>query len=172
MKLRTATHPSLALLVAAWLGVSAGSAVAQNGGAAHGSASSAAPSSSSSKTSTTKSTAKKPVRKTGKKAVSTASRSRKKGQQAPTADRITEIQQALAKDGSYTGTPNGKWDDSTVEAMKKFQDAHGLNPSGKVDGKTLPQLGLGSSTAGVAAPMPPVSSSSTVSSSKPLSSKQ
>jgi peptidoglycan hydrolase-like protein with peptidoglycan-binding domain len=60
-----------------------------------------------------------------------------KGQKVPAPDRITEIQQALAKDGSFSGTPNGKWDDSTVQAMRKFQDAHGLNPSGKLDAKTL-----------------------------------
>jgi peptidoglycan hydrolase-like protein with peptidoglycan-binding domain len=48
-----------------------------------------------------------------------------------------------------------------VEAMRKFQDAHGLNPSGKLDAKTLQQLGLGSQTAGVAAPLPPTSSTST-----------
>jgi len=65
----------------------------------------------------------------------------------------------LAKDGSYGGKPNGKWDDSTVDAMKKFQVSHGLNPSGKLDAKTLQHLGLGSQTTGVAAPQPPVSSS-------------
>lgn len=173
MKVRTATYPRLALLAAAWLGVSAGPAVAQSAGAAPGSAPSSQRSASPSKTAGAKATAKKPARKTGRKTVSTSRRSsRKKGQQAPTADRITEIQQALAKDGSYSGAPNGKWDDSTIEAVKKFQDAHGLNPSGKIDAKTLQQLGLGSSTAGAAAPMPPVSSSSTVSSSKPLASKQ
>jgi peptidoglycan hydrolase-like protein with peptidoglycan-binding domain len=58
----------------------------------------------------------------------------------------------------YTGEPNGKWDGSTVEAMKKFQAGHGLNPSGKLDAKTLQQLGLGSATAGVAPPAPLVSS--------------
>jgi hypothetical protein len=35
-----------------------------------------------------------------------------------------------------------------------------LNPSGKLDALTLQKLGLGSQTAGVAAPMPPVASSS------------
>jgi hypothetical protein len=44
--------------------------------------------------------------------------------------------------------------------MKKFQAGHGLNPSGKLDALTLQKLGLGSQTAGVAAPMPPVTSSS------------
>jgi len=77
----------------------------------------------------------------------------------PAPERISEIQQALAKDGSFRGTSNGKWDDSTVEAIKKFQAGHGLNPSGKLDAQTLQKLGLGSQTAGVAAPMPPVATS-------------
>jgi peptidoglycan hydrolase-like protein with peptidoglycan-binding domain len=83
---------------------------------------------------------------------------RERGQKAPAPDRISEIQQALAKDGSFAGTPNGKWDGSTVEAMRKFQAAHGLNPTGKLDALTLQKLGLGSKTAGVAAPIAPVSS--------------
>src|SRR5256885_8443740 len=52
-----------------------------------------------------------------------------------TPDRISEIQQALAKDGSFTGKPNGKWDASTIEATRKFQEAHGLNPTGKRSGE-------------------------------------
>jgi peptidoglycan hydrolase-like protein with peptidoglycan-binding domain len=78
-----------------------------------------------------------------------------KGQAAPTPDRINEIQVALAKNGAYDGTPSGKWDDSTADAMRKFQSSHGLNPSGKLDAPTLQKLGLGSETAGVAAPTPP-----------------
>lgn len=89
-----------------------------------------------------------------------SSRTKKvKGQAAPTGDRISEIQRALAKSGSYDGTPTGKWDDSTVEAMKKFQSANHLNPTGKIDAPTLQKLGLGSETAGVAAPTPPPNSS-------------
>ena len=78
-----------------------------------------------------------------------------RGQAAPTSDRITEIQQALAQKGAFTGTPSGKWDDDTVAAMKKFQSSNGLNPSGKLDAPTLQKLGLGSEVAGVAAPTPP-----------------
>lgn len=85
---------------------------------------------------------------------------RQHGQKAPTADRISEIQSALAKDGSFSGTPNGRWDAATVDAMKRFQDSHGLNATGKLDAKTLQKLGLGSQTAGIAPPMPPVSSTS------------
>jgi peptidoglycan hydrolase-like protein with peptidoglycan-binding domain len=95
------------------------------------------------------------------KGKSTKTSRRQVGQKAPTPQRITEIQQALAKNGAYAGTPNGKWDGSTVEAMKKFQGAHGLNASGKLDAKTLQQLGLGSQTAGIAAPTPAVRISST-----------
>ena len=87
---------------------------------------------------------------------------RERGQKVPAPDRISEIQKALAKDGSFTGTPNGKWDAATVEATKKFQESHGLNPTGKLDAKTLQQLGLGSQTAGAAPPLAPVSSTATI----------
>jgi len=140
MRLLKATHPALTLLLAAGLGMFASSAQAQ----------SPAP-----KTTSSKAGASAHGKRKSKK-----SNRRERGQKAPTPDRISEIQQALAKDGSFAGKPNGKWDASTIEATRKFQEAHGLNPSGKLDAKTLQQLGLGSQTAGVAAPMPPVSSSS------------
>jgi peptidoglycan hydrolase-like protein with peptidoglycan-binding domain len=95
----------------------------------------------------------------GKATKRTSSR-RQSGQKAPTPERVSEIQQALAKDGSFSGAPNGKWDNSTVEAMKKYQSAHGLNPSGKLDARTLQRLGLGSQTAGIAAPTPGIRTSS------------
>jgi len=87
------------------------------------------------------------------------SKPRDRGQKAPTPERITEIQLALAKSGSYTGTANGKWDDATVEAMKKFQESHGLTPTGKLDARSLQQLGLGSPIAGVAPPLPSTTTS-------------
>jgi peptidoglycan hydrolase-like protein with peptidoglycan-binding domain len=92
----------------------------------------------------------------GKSSSRKSSKTKKvKGQAAPTPERINEIQAALAKKGAYDGAPSGKWDDSTTDAMRKFQAAHGLNPSGKLDAPTLQKLGLGSETAGVAAPTPP-----------------
>ncbi len=77
---------------------------------------------------------------------------RPRGQKAPEAQRILEIQQALAKDGTYMGTATGKWDAETTDAMKRFQAGHGLNPTGKLDARSLQQLGLGSDIAGVAPP--------------------
>ena len=91
---------------------------------------------------------------------------------APTSDRITEIQQALAKDGSYSAAPSGKWDDNTVGAMKKFQTTHALNPSGKLDALTLEKLGLGSTTAGVAEPVAPPNSTSRLTGNSLQSSRQ
>jgi peptidoglycan hydrolase-like protein with peptidoglycan-binding domain len=107
---------------------------------------------------TTKSGAKPAsTSKTGasrKKITSKKKDSRSRGQKAPTVDRVTEIQEALAKKGAYPNDPSGKWDTGTVDAMKKFQQANGLNPSGKLNALTLQKLGLGSDVAGRAAPRP------------------
>jgi len=170
MKPRTATHLALALLVAAGLGVSAGRTPGSQAPPTTPPTTKKKPSASS-KTGAS-SSHKSATRKSSKKSGNRVNTGRGKGQKAPTGDRITEIQQALAKDGSYSGTPNGKWDDGTVAAMKKYQEAHGLNPSGKLDARTLQQLGLGSHTAGVAPPMPPVSSSSTTPPSKSVARRQ
>jgi peptidoglycan hydrolase-like protein with peptidoglycan-binding domain len=94
-----------------------------------------------------------------KKKKSISSKSKKKsakvkGQTAPTPDRIREIQTALNREGALNAEPTGKWDDSTTNAMKKFQENHGLNPTGKIDAGTLNKLGLGSDTAGKGAPIP------------------
>jgi hypothetical protein len=75
-------------------------------------------------------------------------------QKAPTPQRISEIQSALAHGGYYQGAPNGKWDSNTVAAMQKFQSDNGLSSSGKIDAPSLQKLGLGSGTAGVDAPKP------------------
>ncbi len=77
---------------------------------------------------------------------------RYRGQLAPTAHRIREIQSALAEAGFYKREPNGKWDSYSVEALKKFQQANGLKPTGKLDALSLQKLGLGSEVAGVASP--------------------
>jgi|SRR3974390_3318141 len=90
---------------------------------------------------------------------STKKKSKKvKGQTAPTPERISEIQEALGKKGVLEGAPSGKWDDSTTEAVRKFQSSSGLNPTGKLDALTLQKLGLGSETAGLAKPTPPPNS--------------
>lgn len=75
---------------------------------------------------------------------------------APTSERITQIQSALARGGYYQGDPTGKWDQDTVAAVQKFQSANNMDATGKLDATTLQKLGLGSDIAGVAAPKPVV----------------
>jgi peptidoglycan hydrolase-like protein with peptidoglycan-binding domain len=102
-----------------------------------------------------------PVPQTSAKKKSVSSKSKKKrravrpkGQTVPTPDRIKEIQVALQKDGSYQGEPTGKWDNNTIEAIKKYQEKNGFSPTGKIDALSLKKLGLGSDTAGRGAPTP------------------
>jgi peptidoglycan hydrolase-like protein with peptidoglycan-binding domain len=108
----------------------------------------------------TKSATSSTAKKTGARSKASSRRRTKKvkGQEAPTPERISEIQDALASKGVFTDTPSGKWDDSTVGAMKKFQTSQGLAPTGKLDALTLQKLGLGSQTAGLAAPVAPPNS--------------
>jgi peptidoglycan hydrolase-like protein with peptidoglycan-binding domain len=141
MRMRKATHLVLMLLFAAGMGVPWAAAAGQG-------------------TSSSNSPSRKPRPRTHHAKSTKKTTRRERGQKVPAPERISEIQTALAKDGSFSGKPSGKWDAPTVEAMKRFQVAHGLNASGKLDAKTLQKLGLGSQTAGLAAPMPPVSSSS------------
>lgn len=65
-------------------------------------------------------------------------------QRVPTPERYKEIQQALASKGYLEGKgPSGVWDDSSVSALKKFQQDQNLEPSGKLDSLSLIALGLG-----------------------------
>ena len=135
-------------------------------------ATTAKPTSNSGKTTATTSSARSA--KSAKRSASRKSK-RVKGQEAPTSERISEIQAALTRNHAYEGQPTGAWDDATVEAMKKFQAAHGLTPSGRLDAPTLQKLGLGSETAGLGAPNPPpnaaanrlLSSSNAIQSTRP-----
>jgi peptidoglycan hydrolase-like protein with peptidoglycan-binding domain len=108
--------------------------------------------------------ARKSAGQTSTRSSKKKSKSKKKGkstpagQKAPTPDRIRDIQTALNREGAYTGEPTGKWDNATVEAMKKYQGDNGINPTGKIDALTLNKLKLGSETAGKGAPIPPAPS--------------
>ena len=86
-------------------------------------------------------------------------------QQAPTADRLKEIQQALASKGYYKGEPNGEWGADSADALKRFQAEQNLMPDGKINSLSLIALGLGpkrltaksdsTPQAGTPAPPPP-----------------
>lgn len=147
------------LLAALAAGTCSVSAIAAQSTTAHSQKPAHKSSTHASATHSTNSSATGTSAKSGSRKSSKKRSKRVKGQAAPTPDRISEIQEALAQKGALSGSPSGKWDDSTVEAMKKFQSSNGLSATGKLDAPTLQKLGLGSMTAGVAAPTPPPNSS-------------
>src|SRR6202034_2921503 len=68
---------------------------------------------------------------------------RVRGQQAIQPDRVTEIQQALAREHYLSSDPNGDWDTTTVAAMQKYQADHGWQTKLMPDPRALKNLGLG-----------------------------
>jgi peptidoglycan hydrolase-like protein with peptidoglycan-binding domain len=97
---------------------------------------------------------KKPAPKAAPKKAPVRRVARPRAQTTPTKDRIVEIQEALAREGFYSGKPSGKWDATTSQAMKNFQTSQGLTATGKLGAQSLQKLGLGSDIAGKGAPLP------------------
>jgi peptidoglycan hydrolase-like protein with peptidoglycan-binding domain len=61
----------------------------------------------------------------------------------PQPERIQEIQQALVQAGYLNAQPNGRWDNQTREAMRRYQADHGFPVTGLPEAKSLMKLGLG-----------------------------
>ena len=57
--------------------------------------------------------------------------------------RVTEIQQALIREGALNGPPTGQWDEATRDAMRHYQSNNGFAETGLPDAKSLMKLGLG-----------------------------
>lgn len=89
---------------------------------------------------------------------------RVRGQQVIDSDRVTQIQQALAREHYLTADPSGDWDSTTIAAMQKYQADHGWQTKLMPDPRALKNLGLGpdystalnASGSSFAAPTPPV----------------
>jgi peptidoglycan hydrolase-like protein with peptidoglycan-binding domain len=71
-------------------------------------------------------------------------------QNAPTQDRMREIQQALTQKG-FTVAPSGMLDPATADALRRFQGQQNLPSTGKLDSMTLISLGLGPKREGMQA---------------------
>jgi peptidoglycan hydrolase-like protein with peptidoglycan-binding domain len=131
-------HKVIAILVLICFGSVAGAAPARK-------------KTSSQKASTVKATGKKAAASGGRRRATKASpqalaRARKPvrvTQQAPSLERYTEIQQALAAKGYYSGPVNGAWGSDSVDALKRFQQDQNLNPDGKLGALSIIALGLG-----------------------------
>ena len=71
-----------------------------------------------------------------------------RSQNLPTQQRYREIQASLAEAGYYDGPQDGRWEKTTIEALSRFQEDYGLEPTGKIDALTLIKLGLGPKSEG------------------------
>jgi peptidoglycan hydrolase-like protein with peptidoglycan-binding domain len=77
-------------------------------------------------------------------AKSRKSKTRKvRGQQAIQGDRARQIQTALIREGYMKGEPSGVWDQTTKDAMTRYQADHGWQTKTLPDSRALIQLGLG-----------------------------
>jgi hypothetical protein len=105
--------------------------------------------------STTTSATKKPS--SSRKSVSSSkstktvsSKSKKKsgkavahGQRGIDSDRTRQIQEALIRENYLSGEPSGQWDQSTKDALTKYQEANGWQTKSLPDSRALIKLGLG-----------------------------
>jgi hypothetical protein len=97
--------------------------------------------------------AKKGATTTGKRTVTASSRGKKASakrvtwrnrQMSPSPDRYREIQGALAAKGFLSPEEaTGTWNQSSSDALKKFQSEQNLESSGKINSLSLIALGLG-----------------------------
>ena len=88
--------------------------------------------------------ARRPARRHHSKAQLAAEADRhRRARLHPSEERIQEIQQALSKAGYLGEQPNGRWDDQTREAMRRYQTDHGFPVTGLPEAKSLMKLGLG-----------------------------
>ena len=71
--------------------------------------------------------------------------SRVHGQQKIDGQRATAIQEALIREHYLTGEPTGSWNDSSEEAMRRYQADHGWQSKTVPDSRALISLGLGPS---------------------------
>jgi len=65
------------------------------------------------------------------------------GQHGIDADRTREIQSALIREHYLSGEPSGVWDQSTKDALTKFQADNGWQTKITPDSRALIKLGLG-----------------------------
>ena len=77
---------------------------------------------------------------------STKSASRSHGQRGIDQERTREIQSALIQQHYLSGEPTGVWDQTTKDALTKFQADNGWQTKLTPDSRALIKLGLGPTT--------------------------
>jgi hypothetical protein len=74
------------------------------------------------------------------------------GQRTIDEARTVQIQQALIREHYLTGDPSGRWDQSTKDALARFQEANGWQTKSVPDSRALIKLGLGPDKKGLLNP--------------------
>jgi hypothetical protein len=72
-----------------------------------------------------------------------ARKGRVRGQKAIDSNRVRQIQDALIREHYLKGEPSGKWDDSTQQALHRYQSDQGWQSKTVPDSRALIRLGLG-----------------------------
>jgi peptidoglycan hydrolase-like protein with peptidoglycan-binding domain len=72
-----------------------------------------------------------------------ARKRRVRGQKAIDGDRVRQIQEALIREHYLKGEPSGKWDESTQQALHRYQSDQGWQSKTVPDSRALIRLGLG-----------------------------
>jgi hypothetical protein len=124
-------------------------ALAQAADAAAKPASSSAPKSGGGKVTPTAGSSNAPARKSSVKRSSSHRSGKRKatarGQQKIDAQRAQEIQEALIREHYLSGEAAGTWNESSEEAMRRYQADHGWQSKTVPDARALISLGLGPS---------------------------
>jgi hypothetical protein len=81
------------------------------------------------------------------------------GQRGIDSDRTRQIQEALIREHYLSGEPTGQWDQSTKDALTKYQEANGWQTKSLPDSRALIKLGLGPDKKGLLNPDTAVMSS-------------
>jgi hypothetical protein len=68
-----------------------------------------------------------------------------RGQQKIDSDRAREIQEALIREHYLSGDPTGNWNQTSEDAMRRYQEDHGWQTKEVPDSRALIKLGLGPS---------------------------
>ena len=81
------------------------------------------------------------------------------GQRGIDSERTRQIQEALIHEHYLSGEPTGQWDQSTKDALTKYQEANGWQTKSLPDSRALIKLGLGPDKKGLLNPDTAVMSS-------------
>jgi hypothetical protein len=95
--------------------------------------------------STSDTTTPKPHKTTAKRSSHKKKSTRTRGQQKIDSERARSIQEALIREHYLTGEATGTWNQSSEDAMRRYQADHGWQSKTVPDSRALISLGLGPS---------------------------